>query len=104
MFVEQRKTDADGNKVLVTVNKEDDLTPEVVARHMFLLDTAQPLGWEPLSLWRHLQPVFAAINRYSNSSTVKSKRWAIASWHRSICYQLVSTNQNAAHTMRRLNN
>jgi len=46
MFVEQRKTNADGNKVLVTVNKEDDFMPEVVARHMFLFDTAQALGWE----------------------------------------------------------
>ena len=41
------KSDGKENKILVPVDKEDNLTPEVVARHMFLLDTAQALGWEP---------------------------------------------------------
>jgi len=70
----EEKVDADGNKIQVTVNNEDNLATEVIAKHVFLLDIARALGWEPPQ--PQIRPVanipcFKSLRQFTNGEVEK---------------------------------
>jgi hypothetical protein len=77
----EKRIDADGNEVTVTAEREDGLTAEVVAKHVFLLDVAQALGWEssePPSVPSNDIPCYRSVQRLAGGKAEKQGHCRLA--------------------------